>query len=94
MISRKHIQSKQEENIAFTAKLIEQGKEKGIFRKDVNAEIMSRAAQAGIQMMVSPHIFPERQFARSEVFRQVTVNFIRGMATEEGMAMVDEKFKA
>ncbi|MFN2395878.1 MAG: TetR/AcrR family transcriptional regulator [Bacteroidales bacterium] len=94
MTWRKHIQSKQEESIAFTAKQIEKGKEKGIFRQDVDADIMSRVAQAGIQMMVSPHIFPETRFARSEVFRQVTVNFIRGMTTEEGMAMVDEKFKA
>lgn len=93
MIWRKHIQSKQDESISFTVKQIEKGKEKGIFRQDVDAEIMSRAAQAGIQMMVSPHIFPESRFARSEVFRQVTVNFIRGMATAEGMALVDEKFK-
>jgi TetR/AcrR family transcriptional regulator, cholesterol catabolism regulator len=92
-IWRKHIQSKQEENISFTVKQIEKGKEKGIFRQDVDAEIMSRAAHSGIQMMVSPHIFPETRFPRSEVFRQVTVNFIRGMATAEGMVLVDEKFK-
>lgn len=93
-IWRKHIKSKQEENIAFTTEQIERGKAQGIFRQDVDADILSRAVHMAMQLMGSPDIFPETRYSRTEVFRQVTLNFIRGMATAEGMAMVDEKFKA
>jgi len=91
-IWRKHIKSKQEETIAFTMAQIEKGKALGIFRQDADADILSRTAHLAMEMMGSPEIFPETRYSRTEVFRQVIMNFIRGMATAEGIAKIDEKF--
>jgi len=87
-----HIASKQEENIEFTRSLIEKGIETGVFMPDVDAEILSRMAHSSMHTMSLSDVFPETRFPRAEVAKQVMLNFIRGMATAKGIAIIDEKF--
>ncbi len=90
---QEHIASKQEENIAFTHSLIEKGIETGVFMPGVDAEILSRMVHSSMQFMTLSDVFPESRFPRAEVARQVMLNFIRGMATPKGIAIIDEQFK-
>ncbi|MFP4288132.1 MAG: TetR/AcrR family transcriptional regulator [Bacteroidales bacterium] len=88
-----HVKSKQEEGIESTSALIENGIAAGIFRKGVDAQILSRLIHASMEQMSTQDIFPETRFPRSEVFQQVFLNFIRGMASKEGLIKIDEKFQ-
>ncbi len=87
----KHIENKQEENIAFTESIIKKGKEQGLFRENVDGAILSRMIHAMLQMMHTEKLYPETRFARAEVAKQVMFNFIRGLATAEGLKKIDEK---
>ncbi len=89
----RHVNEKQQENIEFTQSIIEKGMEKGVFRKDLNSNILSIMIHSVMQIINSPDEFPESRFPRAEVFRQSFLNFIRGMATEEGLKLIDEKFQ-
>lgn len=91
-IWHEHAKSKQQENILYTQSLIKKCIEKGIFRQDTNSEILSVMIHSALPLMISGNVFPETRFALSEVFKQVMLNFIRGMATDSGLAQIEERF--
>lgn len=91
-IWKEQIENRQEESIAFTTSMIELGASKGIFLDNKHPEILSTMIHSVMQMMTLGNIFPETKYPRSEVIRQVLLNFIRGLATEEGLKQIDEKF--
>lgn len=89
---KQHASNKQQENIDFTRKVLEKGVEKGIFRKDADLDVLSRMVHTFLPMLSSTALFPETKYARTEVVRQVLLNFIRGLATPAGLTLIDEKF--
>ena len=91
-IWKEQIENRQEENIAFTTSIIVKGAAKGIFLDIKHPDILSTMIHSVMQMMTLGNIVPETQYPRSEVFRLVLLNFIRGLATEEGLRLIDEKF--
>lgn len=90
---RKHIESKQEENATFTQSMIEMGIGKGVFRESADPIILSYMIHSMMRSMTMGEMFPETRFSKTEVVRQVLINFIRGLATPEGLKIIDEKFK-
>ena len=90
---REHIKNKQDENIQFTKTIIEKGIEQGVFYAKADPLILSTMAHSSMQSLGLDDIFPETRFAKAEVVRQAMMNFIRGMATQEGLKIIDEKFQ-
>ena len=88
-----HIESKQEENIEFTRNMILTGIEKGVFRESANPDILSRMIHQTMQMITLSDIFPESRYPRAEVVIQILFNFIRGLATPDGLNVLDQKFQ-
>jgi TetR/AcrR family transcriptional regulator, cholesterol catabolism regulator len=86
------IENQQDEGIAFTKSMIEMGIDKGVFRNNADGEILSKMIHSMMQVMTMGDVFPETRFTRSEVVRQVLINFIRGLATPKGLKVIDEKF--
>ncbi len=93
-IWKEQIESRQEENIAFTTSMIKTGASKGIFLENEHPEILSTMIHSVMQMITLGGLFPETKYPRAEVIRQVLLNFIRGLATEEGQRLIDEKFNS
>ncbi len=89
---KKQIESKQDENMAFTRQMIEKGVKTDVFRKSADAEILSRMMHSMMEIMSTGDLFPETRFPRAEVAKQVMLCFIRGMATPKGLKIIDEKF--
>lgn len=87
------IESKQNEAIAFTQSMIERGIKKGVFHQNADPEILSNMIHSLMQTITMSDLFPETRFSRAEVVRQALLNFIRGMATVEGLKIIDEKFQ-
>jgi TetR/AcrR family transcriptional regulator, cholesterol catabolism regulator len=90
---QKQIEHKQDESIDFTKAIIENAIKKGLFREDADPDILSKAMHTFFRHISNHNVFPETKYPRAEVFRQVTFNFIRGMATPKGIQIIDEKFK-
>lgn len=89
---KEHIESNQKENIEFTKTIIAKGVKQGIFHQKINTDLLSVWIHNLMQQLHQTEILPETQFQKTEVFQQLILNFIRGMATVEGLKKIDEKF--
>lgn len=90
---KEHIESNQQENINFTKSVIDKGVKKGIFHKQINQDLLSVWIHKLMQQLHQTEMLPETQFQRTEVFQQLILNFIRGMATVDGLKKIDQKFE-
>ncbi len=88
-----HVKSKQDQDIAYTRSVMERGIEKGLFRIEADTDILSKMIHSLMPLMLSSALFPETSYTRTEVYRQVLLTFIRGMATPEGLLKIDNKFQ-
>lgn len=91
-IWKEQIEDIQKENISFTTSIIEMGASKGLFLQIEHPEILSTMIHSLMQLITLGNIFPESRYTKSEVIKHVMLNFIRGLATVEGLKQIDEKF--
>lgn len=81
------------EQIEGLISIIETGKEQGVFRSDLKSEIIvyvhfSRSQK--INILETPL---GNKYSALEVYETVFISFIRGIATEKGLEIVDKYFK-
>jgi TetR/AcrR family transcriptional regulator, cholesterol catabolism regulator len=69
---------------------IEKGIEQGIIRKDINPDIVNRCIQGMSKMISDTEIFPHEQFKNEEIFKDVFINYLRGISTAEGIKTIEE----
>ena len=41
-------------------------------------------------MIGNQEIFPEDKFSKIEIFENISINFIRGIATEKGLSLIEK----
>lgn len=73
------------ESIQFKAEMIIDGIKKGLFRSDLNVDIVSKLLHESINQLMNTDLFPAERFSRSEVFRTIMDIFIRGISTEKAL---------
>ncbi len=84
-------QEHEEEKREFTEKcmqLFERGAKEGVFRDEINFEIMALLSKEQLKM-----IHPSKMFSKHsnlEVFGTILVIFLRGISTEKGCAILDK----
>jgi hypothetical protein len=61
-----------------------------LFRNDINVEIVARLISEQFKMLSNQDIFPEDQFSKIEVFENIVINFMRGIATEKGLQLIEK----
>jgi len=71
-------------------KMIVKGKEQGLFRQDVNNEIVSRFVSGLSSMISDGRLFPPEMFLQRDLMKNVIINFMRGISTSEGIKIIDE----
>ncbi|MFW5793439.1 MAG: TetR/AcrR family transcriptional regulator [Bacteroidota bacterium] len=76
-------------NILFTQEIIKRGIKHGYFRNDINPEINANIAHMQFQLLEDNSL---DEFSRKEVFEHIVMGFIRGMATEKGLKMINQLF--
>ncbi len=74
-------------------KFIEMGKNQKLFREDVDSEIASKIVLEQINIIQNDQLFPYDKFPPSKLFEQVTINFIRGIATLDGLTVIDKYYE-
>jgi len=80
-------QNEKNYNLAF--RLLRKGINEGIFRKDINIDIVVKLILEQMKFLVDNEIFPKDKYSRSEVFKNMVINFIRGIATNKGIELID-----
>jgi len=68
---------------------IQRGMEEGLFRPDLDIEIMSRLRLAQIELVFNPDVFPPGQFDVGKVQLACLEHFMLGIATPEGHELIN-----
>jgi TetR/AcrR family transcriptional regulator, cholesterol catabolism regulator len=72
---------------------IERGQQEGLYRKELNAEIMASVRLETTFMAIRGElVFPKNHYSASQIIIEMTDHFLYGMATEEGLKLI-EKYK-
>jgi len=66
------------------AKNIHRGKEEGLFREELDPEILSIIRVEQVQLVFNPSIFPTDKFDFRKVQLQLLDHFVNGLLTDEG----------
>lgn len=72
---------------------IERGKEEGLYRQEVNTEIVSRLYVAATDAVMDSAIFPWPEFKFQEVFMEAVIFQLYGMTSENGRKYLNQKIK-
>lgn len=71
---------------------LKKGKEAGLFREDIDPEILSRFRVASIDSAFKEEVFPSKKFKLVDIQIQLIDHFLRGILTTEGLKLY-EKYK-
>lgn len=80
-------------NNFMLAKIIEnlnRGMKEGLFRKDINMEIIARMRLEQIQMALDPMIFPPDKFTIKEIHQQLLLQYLHGITTLKGHKLINQ----
>jgi len=80
-------QNEKNYNLAF--RLLRKGINEGIFRKDINIDIVVKIILEQMKLLVDNEVFSSDKYTRSEVFKNMVIKFIRGIATNRGIELID-----
>ena len=78
-----------EKNYNLAYRLLRKGINEGIFRKDINIDIVVKLILEQMKLLVDNEVFSSDKYTRSEVFKNMAINFIRGIATNRGIELID-----
>ena len=73
---------------------LEHGIRQGNYRSDLSTELLARLYISRLIDLHNPLLFPPGQFSFNIVFDVMIDNFIRGIATEQGIAHYETRIKA
>ncbi len=78
----------------FILKLIKEnlkrGIEAGLFREEIDVDIIARLRMEQIITAMDPMIFPPDQFDIKEIHFQLLLQYVNGVSTENGRRLLDE----
>ena len=77
-------------NYEGAAKILEKGIEQGLFRSDINTDIVSRTFAALGSLSGDQSIFSLERFTERDLTRNIMINYLRGISTSEGAKIIDE----
>jgi TetR/AcrR family transcriptional regulator, cholesterol catabolism regulator len=69
-------------------KIILTGKEQGLFRKDIDDGIVSRFFTELKTVIGDNKVFPAEEFLHRDLIKNVVLNYLRGIATEDGIKLI------
>jgi hypothetical protein len=69
------------------------GQEQGLYRGNLNGDIVSKIDVALINTMMNPEVFPSGKYTMRDVHREVARYHLKGVASASGMEYIQELFK-
>ncbi len=70
--------------------ILKKGINQGLFRKEIDVEIVTILLVNQLRMMHDATVFPREQFPQRAVFENVMISFFRGIATQKGLELIDK----
>lgn len=76
--------------LAQTYTILKKGINEGLFRKNIDIEIVAKLLNEQLTLMTDERIFPSLKYSRTVVFENIIINFFRGIATGKGLQIIDK----
>jgi AcrR family transcriptional regulator len=90
LLSKRTIESNDKQNMAKFIELLKRGIKEQVFRDTINVEIVARLLFEQFKIMNNAEVFPSDKFSKAEVFENLVINFLRGIATEKGWILIEK----
>jgi len=84
---------KLEQSYSLIEKLLRKGIEQELFREDIDISIVSKLFHEQNNLIVNEEIFPPGQYNLSDIFQNLTINFMRGISTIKGIETIERMMK-
>ncbi len=85
-----YVKIKRERILEGTKKNLEKGKKEGLYRKDLNVDIISRLLLMRIEGMIHSGIFSTQELLSPEVFKEIFYYHVYGIVSEKGRKYFEE----
>ena len=72
--------------------LLNDGIRQGLFRSDINIQLVTIILIQQVNIVLTPGIFPAGSFQVAEIFRSIFLYYIRGLCTDQGARLAAEHF--
>ena len=72
--------------------LLNEGIRQGLFRRDINIQLVTIIIIQQVNIVLTPGIFPAGSFQVAEIFRSIFLYYIRGLCTDQGARLAAEHF--
>lgn len=72
---------------------IVKGKEEGLYRLDLNDDIIAKLQVSRVENMMDNDVFSITEFTSNKFFQEIFIYHIRGIANEKGIAFLESKLK-
>ena len=70
--------------------IVAKGIEQGLFRDEIDVEIVSRCFQGMGQMISDVSLFPPEKYLQRDVIKSLMVNYMRGISTPAGAEIIEQ----
>lgn len=70
--------------------IISEGKNKGLFRTNLNTDITTKLFIHQMQLLIDEELFPVEKYDKKSLYEHISYTFIRGIATHEGQMILKD----
>lgn len=79
----------EEETYKLSEELLQRGIGQGLFRPEINIPIVAKLFYEQMNLLADEKVFPRDEYSYAEVFKNLTINFMRGISTTKGIELID-----
>jgi AcrR family transcriptional regulator len=69
---------------------LKRGVAEGLYREDMNFEIVSRFRMSSIWLLFDTEIFPPKSFDLAKIFREISLLFLHGLVNAKGLKTIEK----
>ena len=69
---------------------LRKGVNEGLFRKDIDIKIVAKLFHEQMNMIGDDQIFPKDEYNFADLFKNLVINFLRGISTRKGSDLIDQ----
>jgi len=69
---------------------LRKGINEGLFRKDFDIKIVAKLFHEQMNLIVDDSIFPKDEYNFQDLFKNMVINFVRGISTRKGTELIDQ----
>jgi hypothetical protein len=87
------VRTRRESIYSYIIRNLKSGKEQGLYREDLNEEIISKLYLLRVESIHLNDLFSVEEFTSNTLFQELLIYHIRGIATEKGIETLEKKIR-